>query len=138
MYSGILCTVSLLSCMTNTTEHIFVCMMAIWIFICVCVCMKWMFISFVCFIACFLLIFRNSGYKSLVEYMFYDYLLSVCDLSSFLTMSFNEHRFLFSIIYCLFYGFYFQLSIVYFMISAYFSLCRKYLPTISHYSHFGD
>lgn len=71
--------VSLLSYMTNSIEHIFVCMMAIWIFIsvCVCVCMKWMFISFVYFIICFLLVFGNSGYKSLVEYMFCDYLLSV-------------------------------------------------------------
>ena len=72
--------------------------------VCVFVCMKWMFISFVYFIVCFLLVFRNSGYKSLVENMFCDYLLSVCGLSSLWIMSFNEHRFLFSIIYCLFYG----------------------------------
>lgn len=90
---------------------------ALWIFL-------YLFVYEVCFqvfyplLLFFLLVFRNSEYKSLVEYMFCEYPLPVHGLSFPLIMTFDEHKF------------YFQWSIIYFTVSALFALFRKYLPTL--------
>lgn len=57
--------------MTDDTEHIFICMLAIWIFVCLCV--KWMFGSF-------------EG--SLFVFLFFSLFLGILDLSPWLTLCF--------------------------------------------------